>query len=629
MRLRNLALFGLLFLALRGTAWAQTDTNIRNLNVMGTGTFTGANTFKNINNTLYASQFCGGSTDLGVCINNAIASTATPSLVVVDNLSPTTISTSPNLPLGWSITFYPNSLYTLATTWFIQHGGAIYNFSSAHFIYNQDTGAQAFFVTKNSSGTVNTTNSSVGACPSNCISFVSGTNFANIDAAYDSVAIAGSTFNICSVFSNILMRSCGATGTQTGAAYAAILGQTAPNGAQAGIEINNLTVGQANIPPANTGDVCFESDWVLYSKFIVECRDFISGTGIKVLGTEDSIIVGSKAFNNKQQFVADALTQAGLTLATTEFKIQGTVMDSSPASATQAILVQGGSSVLFDTVDIESNLSTTAVNLAASSGSIFQNCFFQGNGDGTASANDITVGAASVNNTIGDGNAFNATSTNHPAIGVLASSGSVGTIIKNNRWNNLYTTDYTFFGTATGQTQHNYLPGGAFVDPQIVLGSLGASGFGAGFAKVNQFSITGASAYLSVQTSSGSIPTAGAGQALCGTVSGALQCNYNAGATLPIPQVIASGTATMTIAAIAAGACGTTVTGTFSTGSAANILSTDTISFSFNAAPAANPAELPISNWPIAATSVNFQYCNPSAASVTPNAATLNWRVLR
>lgn len=122
-----------------------------------------------------------------------------------------------------------------------------------------------------------------------------------------------------------------------------------------------------------------------------------------------------------------------------------------------------------------------------------------------------------------------------------------------------------------------------------------------------------------------------AGDTVCGGVSAThtLNCSYNndgtAGAGFPVARVIASGTATMTTAAITAGNCGTTVTGTFSTGSAANILSTDSISWSFNAAPAGSNAGLV--SWVISATSVDFAYC-PNTAE-TPAAATINWRVVR
>jgi len=88
-------------------------------------------------------------------------------------------------------------------------------------------------------------------------------------------------------------------------------------------------------------------------------------------------------------------------------------------------------------------------------------------------------------------------------------------------------------------------------------------------------------------------------------------------------QTIASGTATMTTALIGAGSCGATITV-----SAANVVTTDAIAFSFNAAIGANPGALTVHSWPTA-NNVNFEYCNGTAAGVTPTAATLNWRVVR
>ena len=111
------------------------------------------------------------------------------------------------------------------------------------------------------------------------------------------------------------------------------------------------------------------------------------------------------------------------------------------------------------------------------------------------------------------------------------------------------------------------------------------------------------------------------------TVANSVKQYSTAGAasfsTSPGTVTIASGTVRMTTALIPTLTCGTTVTV-----SASGVTTTDVITWSFNAAPAANPAELVISSWPTA-NSVNFQYCNPTAGSVTPNAATLNWRVVR
>jgi hypothetical protein len=86
-----------------------------------------------------------------------------------------------------------------------------------------------------------------------------------------------------------------------------------------------------------------------------------------------------------------------------------------------------------------------------------------------------------------------------------------------------------------------------------------------------------------------------------------------------VPQVIGSGTAAMTTAAIVAGNCGTTVTV-----SATGVATTDTITWAFNAAPAGSNAGLVA--WPTT-NNVNFAYCSNTAQ--TPAAATINWRVVR
>jgi hypothetical protein len=123
----------------------------------------------------------------------------------------------------------------------------------------------------------------------------------------------------------------------------------------------------------------------------------------------------------------------------------------------------------------------------------------------------------------------------------------------------------------------------------------------------------------------GSAPSGAANLDICygDSTAHAVKCNYNNAGFYQQTQTLASGTATMTTAAIAAGACGTTVTV-----SASGVATIDSIAWAFNAAPAANPAQLVVSAWPTSGN-VNFQYCNPTAGSITPNAATLNWRVVR
>lgn len=107
------------------------------------------------------------------------------------------------------------------------------------------------------------------------------------------------------------------------------------------------------------------------------------------------------------------------------------------------------------------------------------------------------------------------------------------------------------------------------------------------------------------------------------STSHTFKVNNNAGSSFSLTETIASGTATMTTAAIAAGAAGSTVTV-----AATGVATTDAIQFSFNAAIGANPGVLIVHSW-VTSGNVNFAYFNPTAGSVTPSAATLNWRVVR
>lgn len=96
------------------------------------------------------------------------------------------------------------------------------------------------------------------------------------------------------------------------------------------------------------------------------------------------------------------------------------------------------------------------------------------------------------------------------------------------------------------------------------------------------------------------------------------------------PQTVASGTSAMGTSAIASGACATVVTTT-----ATGVASTDAISWNANGSLKAVTGYVPSTNGglTIAAyptpNNVNFDVCNWTAASITPGAVTLNWRVVR
>jgi hypothetical protein len=80
----------------------------------------------------------------------------------------------------------------------------------------------------------------------------------------------------------------------------------------------------------------------------------------------------------------------------------------------------------------------------------------------------------------------------------------------------------------------------------------------------------------------------------------------------------------MTTAGILTGACGTTVTVV-----SANVLTTDVINVTRNAAATiGNGGGLTLNAWPTAGN-VNFNYCNSAAGTITPTAMTVNWNVIR
>lgn len=102
-----------------------------------------------------------------------------------------------------------------------------------------------------------------------------------------------------------------------------------------------------------------------------------------------------------------------------------------------------------------------------------------------------------------------------------------------------------------------------------------------------------------------------------------------------LPQLVARGTVALGTSAIGSGACAGAVAGTASAGNVANILTTDTISTSFNGDPSGilgyqplTTGMLTIMPYPTAGAA-NFKVCNTTNASITPAAVTLNWIVVR
>jgi hypothetical protein len=95
-------------------------------------------------------------------------------------------------------------------------------------------------------------------------------------------------------------------------------------------------------------------------------------------------------------------------------------------------------------------------------------------------------------------------------------------------------------------------------------------------------------------------------------------------------QLISSGTAAMSTAAISSGACTPPVTA-----SASGVALTDAIIYNTNTNPTTVTGYAPSANGSLyilafpSANNVNFVVCNPSSSSITPGALALNWQVMR
>jgi hypothetical protein len=101
-------------------------------------------------------------------------------------------------------------------------------------------------------------------------------------------------------------------------------------------------------------------------------------------------------------------------------------------------------------------------------------------------------------------------------------------------------------------------------------------------------------------------------------------------ASATIPRTVASGAKTLNTTAVSSGACSSEQTDT-ATGTA----TTDAVSISFNGDPtsttgysASTAGGLTIFYYP-KADAIGFRVCNNTAASITPGAVTMNWRVIR
>ena len=195
----------------------------------------------------------------------------------------------------------------------------------------------------------------------------------------------------------------------------------------------------------------------------------------------------------------------------------------------------------------------------------------------------------------------------------------------------------TTIGGITVGTNNQVLKGNTGADPgfaALVSGDLPSSAVQNN--QVNTFTSAGTLDLSAISVTAGLKPPQSAGAAPTTTSILAYDTTLNqyvygiSGVTVRIPVELNQGTATLGTSAISGNSCATAVTVT-----AANVLTTDTISWTPNADISgvtgygvASTDGLKIYPYPTSGN-VNFKVCNGTGTSITPGAVTLNWRVSR
>lgn len=536
-----------------------------------------------LNNIQYVSKFSGA--DLGAQMNSAIANcltTFTACKYVIDTGG--TISTPPAFPLGSAVECTATAPITLSTTWLINHRGTTFNFNSCQLNYNGDVSQSAITVAKNLSGTVNCNGTST-------VTQVSGSLFTTFDFG-DSINIGGVAYNIGTVTSGTSMSIAGTCPTQSGSAYTSgLFGLTSVGGNYpASVTINDLTLVYSGAGSTSSTGINLQliNSAVLNN---VTIRNFsgLQSQGLRFNGVLDALVSNLTLFGNKCQMVLDQLVGGGVTITSNlnRFILPKVISGGACSSGISVSLNNGSFGNIFDQPDLEGNATTNTIySQNGSLATTVNGGDFEVNGDGTSGSTDIVFASGGGN--LAENNHFASLSLNTPAIGIACIGSGTFCTLRNNVWdavNDAYTTSWKFVSSGQGIISGNNTSSSAHTDPVNAQDT-------AGNYSVNTLSAVG-------------------------------QIKQNGGVN--VISIIANGLASMTTAAIGAGACGTTVTVT-----ATGVLASppDTINYSYSAAVGANPGVLKVNAWPTL-NNVNFNYCNPTAGSITPTAANIIFSVTR
>ncbi len=433
-----------------------------------------------------ASGFAGA--DLGARINAAVAYCVGLGQVCTIEVDAAggTISTPPDLPIGFTLRFNPRGSYTLATHWVMSHRGVSYYFNGAHFTYTLADGNPAFYVGKQISGTVSITGTQV--------TWISGTKFNDVDVGDQLEIDSGNGAsplgaNIGYVNSPASMTLLSSPGNFTSVRFAVYEQSSDALGPYAGraVSINDLVVDEG--PPFAAADTSLELelvDGVVVNNFT--SNNFVHGNCLSSLGsiTANYYSVHCNVSGNGVRLDQSVIGGFGIS-ASNANRFFGLDIENGQVSSGTALKLVGASVNAIYNLHLEGNGGHIGVeldqaaetgypaNLTQSTGNSIEVGDIERNGDNTSGATDISLLHGSSRNLIwGGGFASVYTGSGSGSgtqIGVSVASTATGNVIRDTTILGSYDTAYAFGGSSG--FVYDVIATAAVVSPAFVVDGSG------------------------------------------------------------------------------------------------------------------------------------------------------------
>jgi hypothetical protein len=424
-------------------------------------------TSKSLNGVVYADNYPGS--DIGAQINNAVQACVTAGVVCnIQVAAGGTISTPPELPIGFSLSFNPLAQYTLSTPWVMDHRGVTYNFNGAQFTYSLSDASTAFYIGKNDSYMVNVSGTTVTLTAAE---IAAGANFNNIDPG-DQVQIdggAGSGIgnplggNVDAVTSTSLTISAAVSGSPlTNVRMSVFLESSTARNSFPGrnVVIKDLTV----TGTSNSSAMAVElADNVAVYNYTANL--FSGGFCLKLLGAITGNFYNTHCNGDGFGVDLDQNVAGGFWVSTSNAnRFFGLDLVDSPMVSGVAVLFNaGGGNALYavhaegeanSTVALFQSVSATGYGGTINpSNNLLQVADFERNGTNTAGDKEIGVGNGS--GEVIEGGSFASVYTGSGGgagtqFGIIIASGAVDTTIRDTSFIDNYATSYNFQGGSTG-----------------------------------------------------------------------------------------------------------------------------------------------------------------------------------